>query len=347
MEWSEFLNTDTVQLTVIPGILVLLVLVFWFKRSGKKNKKNREFGRAPNSRHDNLDWATAVAEADQEVRVGQAYELDVLGDEALSVDDKTSSKHRDSTPNDDELYSSGMKYNRRDEEIDFLDEVELIYKEPEAEKPRPQPVASSKELHTEQSDSIVYTYEEETPTPASTQQEEVNEIVEETAASVEPEVRQPEEEKTPQEEQEPLLLVLNVVGTGGRMLRGPAVLKALTATGLTYGDMNIFHFFHPNRPGKPMFSIANMVEPGSFTLATMEELNTPGLILFANVQRPEEGINTFTVMLESAKKLAELLDGEVCDERRGTLSKQGIEHIHGQIREHQRRSRLSHAARAS
>jgi cell division protein ZipA len=336
MEWSEFLNTDTVQLTVIPGILVLLVLIFWFKRSGKKHKKVREFGRAPNSRHDNLDWATAVAEAGQDVRLGQSYDLDVLGDEELAVAPAKSGQHDKleqtiSDVEDEALYAPRMKYSRRDsiDDIDFLDEVELLYKEVKA---------STDEHKTQPSGNIVYSYEEDIPEAAETQQIAAEEIAE------------PEVEPTPTETRRPekpeLLLVLNVVGGNGRQLRGSAVLKALTATGLTFGAMNIFHFYHPNRPGKAMFSIASMIEPGSFTLATMDELTTPGLTLFANVPRPEDGINTFTVMLETAKKLAEILDAEVCDERRGTLSKQGIEHIHGQIREHQRRSRLAHAARA-
>ncbi|TPW16740.1 MAG: cell division protein ZipA, partial [Halothiobacillaceae bacterium] len=143
-----------------------------------------------------------------------------------------------------------------------------------------------------------------------------------------------------------LVLVLNVVVGSGRQLRGSQILKALTATGLTYGAMNVFHYLSPHSPGKPLFSVANMVEPGCFNLSSMEELATPGLTLFANVARPEEGITTFNAMLDVAKKLADYLDATVCDERRGTLSKQRIEHIHGQIREHQRRARLTQLSHA-
>ena len=351
MELSELLNTDTVKLTVVPAILVLVVLFFWFKRGSKKRSKNRTFGRAPNSRHDNLDWSTAVSEADQEVRLGQAYDLDVLGDEELSVGASQGKQHKDNFDHtisnfDDEVSSAaGMSASR--DEIDFLDEVEQIYSQPEAKnKKRAEPP------RTDGAEDIIYNYDDDlmrtgeaSTSSLVTAEEEIAEVPAEQVA-VEQNTAPSSNAEGKQPEGEPLLLVLNVVATEGRQFRGGAVLKSLTATGLTFGDMNVFHYYHPQRPGKAMFSIANMIEPGSFTLATMEELNTPGLIMFANVERPEDGINTFTIMVETAKKLAELLGGTVCDQHRGTLSKQGIEHIHGEIREHQRRSRLVHAARA-
>ena len=371
MELSELLNTDTVKLTIIPAILVLLVLFFWFKRSGKKRKKNREFGRAPNSRHDNLDWATAVAEADQDVRVGQAYELDVLGDEVVAVDDDKFNKKSEfdsiiSDIDDDTLLNRPAMTANRDADINFLDEVELVLKQSKTQNETSSSTsqgvndahtggsveASSSSHPTNQeklADDIVYSYDEgDAVTPQADNLVTAESSAEQLPAS-EGDVGTSDAQTTATQAEsanDGLLLVLNVIGSEGRPLRGAAILKALTATGVTYGEMNIFHYYHPQRPGRPLFSIANMVEPGVFTLANMDELNTPGLTLFANVARPEDGVNTFTIMLETAKKLAELLNGTVCDERRGTLSKQGIEHIHGQIREHQRRSRLVHAARA-
>ncbi len=345
MEWSEFLNTDTVQLTVIPGILVLLVLVFWFKRSGKKHSKlNREFGRAPNSRHDNLDWSTAVTEADQEVRLGQAYDLDVLGDEVVSVN-ASGAKGRDEidhviSDGDEPFTSMSKRSNQHADDIDFLDEVESIYSRVD-DTELVEKASFLSQSANKTSDNIVYTCEDEIPELADS----TRGMQGSAEPELQPETERVEKAKADQSEQDGLILVLNVVASGGRQFRGSAMLKALTATGLTFGAMNIFHYLHPSRPGTSLFSVANMVEPGCFTLTTMEELTSPGLTLFANVDRPEECINTFTVMLETAKKLAEILGGEVCDERRGTLSKQGVEHIHSQIREHQRRSRLAHAAR--
>jgi cell division protein ZipA len=143
-----------------------------------------------------------------------------------------------------------------------------------------------------------------------------------------------------------MMLALTVVASG-RQLRGSQVLKAVTASGLSYGKMGIFHYTSPTRPTpRPLFSLANVVEPGTFNLAQMEELATPGLILFANVSRPEDAMSTFNTMLEKARQLAAALDASVCDGRRSTLSKLGIEHIYGEIGEFQRRSRLAQAAHA-
>ncbi len=300
MEFTDLISSETVQLTVVPGILVVLVLFFWFRRSGPRARKmkNGQFGRAANSRHDNLEFLVGPDGAD--VYLGRSHELDQLGDEILAEDR--------------EALAAGEPVPRKAHEApEPVDAFAQVEKAPRADSEEQQQVLEHLDTRVDGSDK------EERPSASGASAEELK---------------------------NGLMLVLNVVSKG-RPLRGSAILKAITSTGLTYGPMGIFHYYSPTRPAKqPLFSVANMMEPGSFNLNNMEEVSTLGLILFANVARPEEGSETFTAMLETAKRLADLLGATVCDERRGTLSKQGIEHIQGQIQEHQRRSRLEHAAHA-
>ena len=62
-----------------------------------------------------------------------------------------------------------------------------------------------------------------------------------------------------------------------QVLRGPDIVVAAEKAGLAYGHMNMFHRLVDNHPERgPIFSVANMVKPGSFDMATIQELETPG-----------------------------------------------------------------------
>jgi cell division protein ZipA len=126
------------------------------------------------------------------------------------------------------------------------------------------------------------------------------------------------------------VVVLNVMANDDQVFSGPAVRQAVENTGFEYGDWQIFHYYSPARVDTPpLFSLANMVKPGSFDLENMGEMNTAGLSLFMVPAGEEDDIVTFDTMLAKTRRLAEELGGEVRDARRSVLTRQAI----GQIRE--------------
>jgi cell division protein ZipA len=126
------------------------------------------------------------------------------------------------------------------------------------------------------------------------------------------------------------VVVLNVMANDYQAFSGPAVRQAVENTGFEYGDWQIFHYYSPARGDTPpLFSLANMVKPGSFDLEHMDKMNTAGLSLFMVPAGDEEDIVTFDTMLAKTRRLAEELGGEVRDARRSVLTRQAI----GQIRE--------------
>jgi cell division protein ZipA len=293
MELTEMLNMDVLKLTIAPGIIVLAVLILWFKRSGPKVSPPRErdyFGDGQDSERDMGDM--------------DFLEDDTRFGDAASIDDL-----------DDPLFQPGIARKRGEPAIEA---------EGETQKP-----------HYESLDS-----------PYASEADSDDILMQPVGGHKQPATTEPEPAPTANPGEPGLILVLNIIAEG-RQLRGPAILKAIAATGMAYGAMGVFHFYSANRPGKqPLFSLANMMEPGSFNLSSMEELSTPGLTLFATLSRPNEALATFNKMLDVARKLAKTLDATVCDERRGTLNKQGVEHIHEQIKEYQRKSRITQAQHA-
>lgn len=321
MEITDLFNADTIKLTLIPGVVVALVLFFWFRRSTPKGPlRSRELARGRNEGADPL-----LDEAEQ----WEVGEVRIIRDE----DDRESIPRQ---PLRVEAESAPPAEPVREPRPRVMS-----VPPPSAGRNSPPPAAEGGNDDTTAPSTAMsssgYSAAATAPKAASV-----------TPAAVHKE-RGREQNSQPgarQSEGAGLMLVLNVV-VNGRHLRGAPILKAVTAAGLTFGKMGIFHYYAPSRQGRqPLFSLANMVEPGSFNLATMDELSTPGLTLFANVTSPDEGVSTFNAMLETARKLADALHATVCDERRSTLSRQGIEHIHGRIQDFQRRSRLAHAANA-
>ncbi len=327
MALSELLNSDTLKQTIIPALIVVVALFFWFKHNGlnRWTKRKRSHGRAPNSRHDNLEYSGG-ADGEGEVYLGRRQELDEIGDEVFARDQED----LNITPY--ETYAEPV------------DKVQMNWDDPvdveEAAPLRNEMVNEDTEyLFQPESEFVETASSPETPASTSRQKELQNAPYSSDAVQVDN--RNRGTEILEDELKEGLMLALNVIVGSGRQLRGSSILKAITSLGFTYGSMGIFHYYPSQRNGtRALFSLANMMEPGSFNLTTMDTLSTPGLTLFTNIVSPEEGMETFSIMLGTAKKLAERLDATVCDERRGTLSKQGIDHIQERILEHQRRSKL-------
>lgn len=130
------------------------------------------------------------------------------------------------------------------------------------------------------------------------------------------------------------VVALNVMAGQGKMFSGPAIHEAAVSAGLEYGDWQIFHYYSPHSiDAPPMFSVANMVKPGNFDLARLEELNTAGLSLFMVPAGDGEDITAFNTMLATARQLAETLGGDVRDARRSVLTRQAVNHIREQLNE--------------
>ena len=127
---------------------------------------------------------------------------------------------------------------------------------------------------------------------------------------------------------EQLIIVLNVMAKRGQRFHGLDILNAMRDLGFEYGDMNLFHF-HADQENKnrSLCSIANTVEPGTFNIEHMAEMETPGLSLFMQLPGPLEDRHAFERMLQLARALAEQLEGDLCDESRSMLTLQTISHI--------------------
>ena len=133
------------------------------------------------------------------------------------------------------------------------------------------------------------------------------------------------------------IVTLYVAATAGHQLRGEDIVVAAEKAGLVYGHMGIFHRLVDGRPELgPVFSVANILRPGSFDLARIGELQTPAIAFFLTLPAPVPALEAWETMEPAAQRMAQLLGGLVLDEDRNALGRQRIQHIREELRQYDR-----------
>ncbi|WDE01220.1 cell division protein ZipA [Thalassomonas actiniarum] len=157
--------------------------------------------------------------------------------------------------------------------------------------------------------------------------------------AVQKEVKQATSEAKPKGEAiEQEVLVLSVVMPQNQLISGAALLPSLLTLGMKFGDMGIFHRHQDNAGnGKVTFSLANMMNPGTFDLDNMESFATQGVSLFMTLPNEGDAFEVFEQMLSAAKQLATEFNGQVLDDKRSVMTKQTEQHYISNIREFERK----------
>jgi len=129
------------------------------------------------------------------------------------------------------------------------------------------------------------------------------------------------------------IVTLFIAARPGAMLPGSDVVVAAEKAGMQFGDMGIFHRLASGKAEEgPVFSMANMVKPGSFDMTRLDSLQTPGVTLFMTLPGPLPALDAWEMLLPTAQRLAELLDASVLDEERNALGRQRIAHLRDELR---------------
>lgn len=132
------------------------------------------------------------------------------------------------------------------------------------------------------------------------------------------------------------VIALHVVAAD-QPFNGEDLLRCVLGYGLRFGEMSIFHRHEqPTGQGRILFSMARAVEPGIFQLETMTGETIPGVSFFLSLP----GVNSilaYDIMVDTVRRLATELQGEVLDQQQQVLTRQLVEHYRERVQEFERR----------
>jgi cell division protein ZipA len=114
---------------------------------------------------------------------------------------------------------------------------------------------------------------------------------------------------------------------------GAKLLESLLAESLQHGKYGIFHRLHADNI---VFSVASMVEPGTFDLEKMSETMYPGITMFTQLPGPVPGMHALNELIACARRLQANLGGTLQDERGVPLTVHRIERMRQEVREFER-----------
>jgi len=130
------------------------------------------------------------------------------------------------------------------------------------------------------------------------------------------------------------VLIMHLMANKGETVTGADLLNTILGVGFRYGAMKIFHrHLLDDGSGPVLFSMANLLNPGTFDLNTIRQLQIPGVTLFMALDDIEEPVKAFDIMIKAVDVMATALDLNVMDESRSSMTAQTIDHYRQRARD--------------
>lgn len=133
------------------------------------------------------------------------------------------------------------------------------------------------------------------------------------------------------------LVMLYLAAKSGHTISGAELVVAADKVGLIHGHHSIYHrLADASGSGEPVFSMANVIQPGYFDLERIDSLSTPGVSFFLTLPGPVTAVQAWDTMLPIAERMAQLLDAVLLDSERNALGRQRILNIKEELRAYDR-----------
>ncbi|ENM5927414.1 cell division protein ZipA [Vibrio mimicus] len=147
-----------------------------------------------------------------------------------------------------------------------------------------------------------------------------------------PTIEEPEEEQLD-------VIVLNVHCSGSQPFIGTKLFDSMQQNGLLFGEMDIFHRHADlSGTGKILFSVANMMQPGTLMHDDPADFSTKGISFFMTLPCFGDPEQNFKLMLKTAQQIADDLGGHVLDDSRNLMTPNRLDIYRKQIQQFKART---------
>ena len=130
---------------------------------------------------------------------------------------------------------------------------------------------------------------------------------------------------------------LRLIPREGEELDAERTVQALREAGLQHGPYGIFHYCEDRNAPQSGFSVANLVEPGSFDLSNIAASALPGVTFFMVLPGSRDPVARFDRMVDIARELRRSLDAQLLDELGNSWSIQRERYLREELIEYRRR----------
>ncbi|MEH0687705.1 cell division protein ZipA [Vibrio cholerae] len=135
------------------------------------------------------------------------------------------------------------------------------------------------------------------------------------------------------DEDEMQVIVINVHCAGETPFVGTKLFDSMQQNGLIYGEMDIFHRHADlSGTGKVLFSVANMMHPGTLKHDDPATFTTKGISFFMTLPCYGDGEQNFKLMLKTAQQIADDLGANVMDDARNLMTPNRLDAYRAQIK---------------
>jgi cell division protein ZipA len=134
-----------------------------------------------------------------------------------------------------------------------------------------------------------------------------------------------------QEQDWDMVISFTIMAIAGEQFSGKAVKGALETLDMHFGEMQLYHRYTQGLQKQTLFSVANIIDPGTLLPDSLATMSTPGLLIFARLPGPTNGLALFDDLLDTAQKMAATLGGVLSDEKREPVDDAAIEQMRSRI----------------
>jgi len=128
-----------------------------------------------------------------------------------------------------------------------------------------------------------------------------------------------------------MVIAFTIMARENEVFTGRSIKATLESLDLHFGDLQLYHRNVPGLRKQTLFSVANIVDPGTLNPSDFATMTTPGLLVFSRLPGPLNGLTLLDELLILAQKMTDKLDGVLSDESREPVNQSTLEAMRSRI----------------